>query len=431
MRNKCLFRLITSALISLPLVSIGNVPQDIPPKNKVFVDVSRVSSTDLNLAIQRSKTYIVNACLPTGEFIYEVDDESGHILPKYNVIRHSGTIYSLGIYYETYPDLKVLDTMLRAAQFLKSTYIGQAQSQNGQNKVLAVWSQPIGSVETPSASLGGVGLGLVALAEVAKIRNQSSSIDDLESLGRLVLILERDDGDFYGKFDNKEGPTGENDSLYYPGEATLGLISLYEASRSRQWLVAAGKALSYLAKSREGQTQVPPDQWALIATAKLFPYYAESNCTVSQSELVQHAVQICNCIMNEQIHHDPNPDLNGGFDPSGRTTPTAVRVEGLLAALEFIPENQKELRIKVELAVRRGIQFLLHAQIVKGQYLGGMPCTIQVDPVHQFRTSEIRIDYVQHALSAFLRYQSFLKGHKGIQVNESTMSHSNDTTSSG
>jgi hypothetical protein len=404
----------------LALETVGTASQPVLQTGGAPANVAAVSDVALNLAIQRSKTYIINACLPSGRFVYDIDDESGRILSKYNVIRHSGTIYSLGLYYESYPDPVVLNAMLRAGRFLKSTYISAANSDAGQGKILAIWSQPLGSVETPSASLGSLGLGLVALSEIEKLKPQLDSIDNLERIGRLILILQRKVGEFYGKFNNKDGPIGENDSLYYPGEAALGLISLYEVSRSDQWLVAAGKALSYLAKSREGQTQVPPDQWALIATARLLPSYPESKCASSQSELVQHAIQVCNCIMNEQIHYDPDPELNGGFDPSGRTTPSAVRIEGLLAALEFLPESQRDLRSKLEVTIRQGIQFLLRAQITKGRYLGGMPGTIQVDPVHQFRASEIRIDYVQHALCAFLRYQQFLTKHKSAREEAET-----------
>jgi hypothetical protein len=101
--------------------------------------------------------------------------------------------------------------------------------------------------------------------------------------------------------------------------------------------------------------------------------------------------------------------LDGGFDPAGRTTPSAIRLEGFLAALEFLPDDASGRRAGIEAAVERGIAFLLRAQITSGPYAGGMPAAVfgvgsivvRADP----RTSDIRIDYVQHALSAWLRYQ--------------------------
>jgi hypothetical protein len=51
----------------------------------------------------------------------------------------------------------------------------------------------------------------------------------------------------------------------------------------------------------------------------------------------------------------------------------------------------------------------LRAQIASGPYAGGMPQTVLGDgsnPQDSGRGSDIRIDYVQHALSAWLRYQN-------------------------
>jgi hypothetical protein len=81
-------------------------------------------------------------------------------------------------------------------------------------------------------------------------------------------------------------------------------------------------------------------------------------------------------------------------------------MEGLLAALEFLPKG--ELRERAEATVQRGIAFLIDAQITSGPYAGGMPGALLTagSPRNARRASEIRIDYVQHALSAWLRYEA-------------------------
>ncbi len=62
--------------------------------------------------------------------------------------------------------------------------------------------------------------------------------------------------------------------------------------------------------------------------------------------------------------------LDGSFDPVGRTAPTATRLEGLLAALEFLPKGG--LRAQVIETIDRGIAFLLRVQIHDGIYAGGV-----------------------------------------------------------
>jgi len=188
-------------------------------------------------------------------------------------------------------------------------------------------------------------------------------------------------------------------SLYYPGEAALGFIALYEADHSHEWLTAAGKALGYLAKSRAGLSIVPADHWALIATAKLLPYCEDGGCGVSREELIRHAVQVCESILRDQFKGSASVVLDGAFDPAGRTTPAATRLEGLLAAMEFLPKG--ELRDRIESAIQRGISFLLRAQVTSGSEAGAMPGAILS---REHDSSEVRIDYVQHALCAWLRY---------------------------
>jgi hypothetical protein len=103
--------------------------------------------------------------------------------------------------------------------------------------------------------------------------------------------------------------------------------------------------------------------------------------------------------------------MEGSLAPRGAVTPTATRLEGLQAALTFIPLDHPIVP-HMRAAIGRGIDFLLRAQVRDGPYAGGMPQAISRLPedgsaeVHGFnqRATEIRIDYVQHSLSALVQY---------------------------
>ena len=66
----------------------------------------------------------------------------------------------------------------------------------------------------------------------------------------------------------------------------------------------------------------------------------------------------------------------------------------------------------VRAAVDQGLDFLLRAQVAEGPYAGGMPQAIARLPddgttaTRRFnaQATEIRIDYVQHSLSAMVQY---------------------------
>jgi hypothetical protein len=368
-----------------------------------------VSSERVSHAIGIAGQYLQRNCDGSGQFAYLVDTEFGDVSPSYNIIRHAGAIYSLAMLNQVRHDSNAVDVMIRASNFMRTNYVGL----DARSNALAVWSRPLPAIR--KAELGAVGLGLVALAAVGQVRPNAVPLDQMESLGRFVLFLQRPDGSFYSRYFADKGLDRDWQSLYYPGEAALGLVSLYELDHSRKWLVAAGKGLAYLAESRVGTQEMPPDHWALIATARFLPYYEQSDCPASRAELVQHAIRICDRFLSEQITGATDNRLDGGFDPGGRTTPTAIRLEGLLAALDFLPKD--DLRVRVEAAVQRGIVFLLNAQITSGPYIGGVPGAVLAtgSPKRAQSASEIRIDYVQHALSAWLRYEELYRGPQHSQ----------------
>ena len=88
-------------------------------------------------------------------------------------------------------------------------------------------------------------------------------------------------------------------------------------------------------------------------------------------------------------------------------------MEGLISALQFLPKRTnfyKELIHSVEI----GIEFLLRVQIKDGPYCGAFPYATgsiygkrkDVKKFDQTKTS-VRIDYVQHGLSALIKYHQF------------------------
>ena len=401
-RSRCrlLFLFLAAAAIAAPLLGSdqrghhgGGVPEAQLP-----------TLAQISQAIALSAGYLERACGPGGKFVYEIDINTGKKSNSYNIVRHAGAIYALAMLNHSQPDSQAVDTMVRAAAFLRQNYIGPGV-RPGQS---VVWSKPVveqSKSRHQDADLGATGLGLVALVEVSRAEPKAVPLEELQALGRFLLFLQKDDGSFINKYRAESGPVQDWESLYYPGEAALAFVSLYETDHSREWLIAAGKALSFLAKSRSALSTVPADHWALIATAKLLPYCDQSSCPgASREELIQHAIQICNSILHEQFRGSAAVGVAGAFDPEGRSAPAATRLEGLLAALEFLPKD--ELRAKIQAATGRGIAFLLRMQIGWGPYSGGMPGAFATRVLD---SSEVRIDYVQHALCAWLLYKQLFQ----------------------
>ncbi|MEM9540072.1 MAG: hypothetical protein AAGA60_11305 [Cyanobacteria bacterium P01_E01_bin.42] len=361
-------------------------------------------------AVERSARYLVAQTREDGMFVYRINlNPRIQMRRKYNMLRHAGTIYAMSTYYQLQDDRAVRSAMERAGQYLRDESIAPI---SGRENLLAVWSNPdvTGSDSPRQAKLGGTGLGLVALLSLEEIQPGFTPLEDLQALGRFLVYMQKKDGSFYSKYIPSEG--GRDDrwqSLFYPGEAALGLAMLYEKDASEVWLEAAAKAIAYLARSREDEIKVPADHWALLATERLLGLDREA-LPVSRQLLVRHAIQICKTILDSQIDFLDRPEYEGGFSANGRVTPTATRLEGLQGALSFLPPDRAIYR-RIDSAVARGIAFLLRSQIDEGEFAGAFPRAIgpissDLPNADQFnrRVTEVRIDYVQHALSAMIQY---------------------------
>jgi hypothetical protein len=361
--------------------------------SKIFPAHQMISTGRLDAAASLAAGYLERANLPDGRFVYEINLLTGKESRSYNIVRHAGAIYSLSTFNEVSRNHGIEAVIVRASAYLKNNYVAPGPLPG----TLAVWSRPHNQT---AATLGATALGIVALASARRIEPKIVSIPDLQALGKFMLELQRPDGSFIEKYRSTDGFNEEEEVLYYPGEAALGFLVLYDLDHSPLWLDAAARTLAYLCKSREVDSEVPADHWALIASAKLMQSCAHTHCLISSDELIEHATKICGSILGQQISAPGSANLAGGFDRSGRTTPTAIRIEGLCAALEFLPEN--DLTRQIRIALPSAVSFLLRAELTSGWYPGAMPgSAIPMSPA----TSFVRIDYVQHALSGWLSFE--------------------------
>ncbi len=366
---------------------------------------------DVRMAINRSANYLMKNTKADGMFEYRINlNPAIKVKEKYNILRHAGAMYAMSLYYQLHPDNNIRSAVKRAGKYLRDEAIGTLP---GKENMLAVLSKPHDSQghEPLQAKLGGTGLGLVALLSLENISPGSTPLADLRKLGQFLVSMQREDGSFSSKYIPSEG--GVNDawqSLYYPGEAILGLLMLYEKDPSAIWLDSASKALAYLARSRKNKTDVSADHWALLATEKMFSLKNKEKLMATRELLIDHAVQICDAILKRQINEPERPEYDGGFSMDGRTTPAATCLEGLMAAGSFLPRDH-DMRKRIDSAAHRGIAFLLNAQIKEGPFAGAFPRAVgrlnqNTPEAKEFnsRATEVRIDYVQHALSAMIQY---------------------------
>lgn len=252
---------------------------------------SKVSAEALQSAIDSAAQYLAGQVNEDGSFIYRVNmNPKVPLAERYNILRHAGTIYAMSMYQERFNNPKVMAAIDRSIAYLRNKAIAPIDKDGKAN---AVWSVPaVKKTGAPlQAKLGGNGLGLVALLSYDRLRPDQIPLEELRALGRFVVYMQKADGSFYSKYIPSDG--GRNDdwvSLYYPGEAALGLVMLYEKDPNPVWLNAAAKAIGYLANVRKDEDVVPVDHWALLATERLLRLRVD--LPVPKNLLVHHAKQI-------------------------------------------------------------------------------------------------------------------------------------------
>eukprot|EP00928_Gymnodinium_smaydae_P089935 TRINITY_DN73807_c0_g1_i1.p1 TRINITY_DN73807_c0_g1~~TRINITY_DN73807_c0_g1_i1.p1 ORF type:complete len:428 (-),score=56.58 TRINITY_DN73807_c0_g1_i1:2-1285(-) len=323
------------------------------------------------VAVQKAGGYIVRSVQSDGRFCYntylEYPDAACN-MHKYNLLRHAGAIYALGMLEASYPKTVPFETVLPAVRWLLDPSRAHAPRQHPD--ALAMWEASGGK-----AKLGGAALALVALTvpEVSGLVEGAPSYGShvTQRLGDFLLHMQRDSGEFqslyYEGHDEQEHEVrngiheafaGEWTSLYYEGEAALALIRLHTVTKQQKYLDGAVRAMMYLADLRKGMAvdDVPPDGWALVATGALLRLRPESNFTTA---LVVHGEQV----VRSMLFGPSNIDAE-----KAKTQRVATRLEGLLAFYPFI--RDEALRGETLQTATRHVKRLCQLQISTGALAG-------------------------------------------------------------
>jgi hypothetical protein len=337
--------------------------------------------------------------LESGRFIYEVDGKGEPSGTKYNVLRHAGTIYSLTQYHAIAPSPELRELILRASRYLVERHVSPVRDLPGRSTIFSLPGEEEGRER--SAKLGAAGLGLIALTSARALDETVVSVEVLREMGAFILFMQQPDGSFRSKYSETSQFADDFDSLYYPGEAIFGLTMLYELDRDPRWLEAALRAVRSLIDRQRAMDEPPPDHWLMIATGKLATVYDQAVAPpVTLDEMLGHAIAIGGGMISIQQWVALIPGFTGAFGGDGRSTPSATRLEGLIAIHRVLPDDHPA-KPTLTASIHSGVSFLLACQETDGPNVGGFREALRrLGGGRNWR--HVRIDYVQHALSALI-----------------------------
>jgi hypothetical protein len=343
--------------------------------------------------------YLASAVRPDGRFIYSYLPKTDREKDDYNILRHGGSVYSLLELYRVQPDPELLAAAERGLAYLQS----YMQPCPNLDAALCV-------VEGGHIKLGGNALAIVAIAEYVAATGNDELLGTARRLAEWIISIQDESGGFVPhKISWPAGAPSPFVSGYYPGEALLALVRLYNQDADPRWLAAARKAALWLITVRDGgksTDQLAHDHWLSYGLNELYrldpdPVFAE------------HTFRITEAIIQAQNTRPEglNRDWLGSFYNPPRSTPTATRTEALRAAFELaVYMHDFATAREITRAYCLGVSFQLRTQFraESAMYL--------VDPqrvLGGFRRSltnyELRNDYTQHNISSLLGLYAILQ----------------------
>jgi hypothetical protein len=384
-----LARFRTSSWVESPRGPLPVVRANTPPP--------AIDARGVRTAIARGGAYLARQVGKDGRFCYAYRVDTDKCDNDYNLLRHAGATYSMFQIQTAVPDREVVRAAERATDWLR-------------RQVRPVEGDPSRSylIEGKKAKLGAVGLAMLALVERERVVRDGRDRALLARLADFVLGQQNPDGSLESYFDWGQGADVPPDrSIYYPGEAMLGLLRLYAIDPQPRWLEGAVRAGDHLAFERwrwaGAEVYVPPDAWLLQAFAELDRFAPDPRRRA-------YAYDIFETMSRTQSRADEGapPDLDGAPPSGGRDLPGVTsagsRSEAAGAAWRLaLATGEPERAAEIRAMALRAARFQLTNQL-RAENLWWAPNPDRAEGGIRDRPDrpEVRIDTVQHNLSGLL-----------------------------
>jgi len=367
------------------------------------VPLEPLSSDVIRDMVQQGAGYLVRHQKESGRFLYRFQPERLGFSSSYNIVRHAGVMWSLLDFYRhtSSPPPRLEQALARSKDYLLST-LHEFRGAQGEMLLAPTLSDKV--------KLGAVGLGLLALVEYADVMDDRSLDPILTGLGKFILFCQEPSGKFRHKYDIGRGRFLSFTSQFYSGEAVLALVALYGHTKDERWLEAAKRGARYLIEVRDAKKSIRSlthDHWLMIALSRLY--------LIDPAPLWRdHLFKLARAIMDKQRKEHEFPDYVGSFYDPPQSAVAATRAEGLVAAYRVAVDEDPELAGEIKRSLLLIADFLrfrhysweLAAHTRRPQFAIGAFSESTL-------SSDVRMDYIQHCISALMGIDEVMGGSDG------------------
>ncbi len=374
------------------------------PLTRGNADVPEITPELLRERIALAGAYLTRETSEEGAILYEyqaAEDKTGG--DSYNILRHAGTVYSMMQAYRVTGDEATYDASVRAMEFYRRA-MKEDDDNPGEFFVRSV--SRLNGRGLPRvgrrAKLGGIGLGLCMMVELEKSRPGTVRMDIVEGMARHVERMQHPDGRFESFYDWNGRENSYRKSIYYSGEAILGLLRVHQLTGDQHWLDVAVKGADYLVherwKSLGVEIYVPPDAWLLQALEEMdrvAPDKARERYAFAVGEMIAR-----HKLMDPMV---APPDMLGADISSPRSFPNAATAGSFgeaLSAAARLEHRRRPGETRFLTFSKYNAEFQLRNQFWgPNEYFLPNPERAHGGFRLKQDDAEIRNDYTQHNLS--------------------------------
>lgn len=208
--------------------------------------------------IDSASSFLLGQVKEDGSFVYGYYPEFDKEIENYNILRHSGTIWSLICRYRMFPDEALKEKIDSTIAYMLSQILYDEEG-----------AAYINEEKDEELKLGANGIAVVTLTEYMDVFGGEEYREVCEALGEGILKQQNADGSYWHVLYIDFSKLEEFRTVYYDGECTFALTRLYSLTKEQKWLDAACKAIDHFIAADYTQYR---DHWVAYSLNEVTKY---------------------------------------------------------------------------------------------------------------------------------------------------------------
>ncbi|MBR1812549.1 MAG: hypothetical protein IJ773_01870 [Lachnospiraceae bacterium] len=230
--------------------------------------------------IDAASSFLMDQVKEDGSFIYGIRPQFDKEIDDYNILRHSGTIWSLICRYRMFPDDALKEKIDSTIGYMLEQLL---YDEDGAAYLL--------EANDSELKLGANGIAVVTLTEYMDVFENEDYREICEALGEGILKQQGDDGSYWHVLFTDFSQLEAFRTVYYDGECTFALTRLYSLTGDQKWLDAACLAIDHFIEYDYTQYR---DHWVAYSLNEVTKYvdkqeyydFALANATNNYSRIL-------------------------------------------------------------------------------------------------------------------------------------------------